>query len=86
MTDKAADWSTYSDITLKGNTTTNSSINKNSSETEKSNLEINNEESGENWIATSEWMESWKKKLPLQTIMRVLQILVPQVEKICIDK
>lgn len=42
--------------------------------------------SDENWIPTSEWVESWKKKLPLQTIIRVLQILVPQVEKICIDK
>uniref|UniRef100_A0A3Q3LSZ2 HID1 domain containing n=1 Tax=Mastacembelus armatus TaxID=205130 RepID=A0A3Q3LSZ2_9TELE len=29
---------------------------------------------------------SWKAKLPLQTIMRLLQVLVPQVEKICIDK
>lgn len=29
---------------------------------------------------------SWKSKLPLQTIMRLLQVLVPQVEKICIDK
>uniref|UniRef100_A0A8D3C787 HID1 domain containing n=1 Tax=Scophthalmus maximus TaxID=52904 RepID=A0A8D3C787_SCOMX len=29
---------------------------------------------------------SWKGKLPLQTIMRLLQVLVPQVEKICIDK
>lgn len=29
---------------------------------------------------------SWKVKLPLQTIMRLLQVLVPQVEKICIDK
>uniref|UniRef100_A0A915DID7 Protein HID1 n=1 Tax=Ditylenchus dipsaci TaxID=166011 RepID=A0A915DID7_9BILA len=38
------------------------------------------------WVASPEWVESWKKKLPLQTIMRVLQILVPQVEKICIDK
>lgn len=25
---------------------------------------------------------SWKAKLPLQTIMRLLQVLVPQVEKI----
>lgn len=31
-------------------------------------------------------MRSWKEKLPLQTIMRLLQVLVPQVEKICIDK
>ena len=29
---------------------------------------------------------TWKQKLPLQTIMRMLQVLVPQVEKICIDK
>uniref|UniRef100_A0A8C9YT17 HID1 domain containing n=1 Tax=Sander lucioperca TaxID=283035 RepID=A0A8C9YT17_SANLU len=31
-------------------------------------------------------VHSWKCKLPLQTIMRLLQVLVPQVEKICIDK
>ncbi|XP_050535376.1 protein HID1 isoform X2 [Daktulosphaira vitifoliae] len=38
------------------------------------------------WIPTVEWVRSWKEKLPLQTIMRLLQVLVPQVEKICIDK
>ncbi|BFZ03463.1 hypothetical protein BsWGS_06502 [Bradybaena similaris] len=38
------------------------------------------------WVATPEWVQSWKQKLPLQTIMRMLQVLVPQVEKICIDK
>ncbi|XP_010854794.1 PREDICTED: protein HID1 [Bison bison bison] len=38
------------------------------------------------WSPTSEWILSWKSKLPLQTIMRLLQVLVPQVEKICIDK
>lgn len=38
------------------------------------------------WIPTGEWVQSWKSKLPLQTIMRLLQVLVPQVEKICIDK
>jgi hypothetical protein len=38
------------------------------------------------WSPTSEWVTSWKSKLPLQTIMRLLQVLVPQVEKICIDK
>ncbi|XP_077974353.1 protein HID1-like [Styela clava] len=41
--------------------------------------------SGE-WVCTPEWVRSWKSKLPLQTIMRMLQVLVPQVEKICIDK
>lgn len=29
---------------------------------------------------------SWKDKLPLEAIMRLLQVLVPQVEKICIDR
>ncbi|KAK5914012.1 hypothetical protein CgunFtcFv8_008481 [Champsocephalus gunnari] len=38
------------------------------------------------WAPTPEWVLSWKSKLPLQTIMRLLQVLVPQVEKICIDK
>ncbi|XP_064624817.1 protein HID1-like isoform X2 [Lineus longissimus] len=38
------------------------------------------------WVATPDWVMSWKQKLPLQTIMRLLQVLVPQVEKICIDK
>ncbi|OQR77610.1 UPF0663 transmembrane protein C17orf28-like [Tropilaelaps mercedesae] len=38
------------------------------------------------WTPTPEWVVSWKAKLPLQTIMRLLQVLVPQVEKICIDK
>ncbi|XP_061892870.1 protein HID1-like [Entelurus aequoreus] len=38
------------------------------------------------WAPTQDWVLSWKCKLPLQTIMRLLQVLVPQVEKICIDK
>jgi len=38
------------------------------------------------WVPTAEWVHAWKAKLPLQTIMRLLQVLVPQVEKICIDK
>lgn len=38
------------------------------------------------WHPTPEWVASWRAKLPLQTIMRLLQVLVPQVEKICIDK
>uniref|UniRef100_A0A8D9EJA8 Protein HID1 n=1 Tax=Cacopsylla melanoneura TaxID=428564 RepID=A0A8D9EJA8_9HEMI len=38
------------------------------------------------WTPTPEWVKTWKDKLPLQTIMRLLQVLVPQVEKICIDK
>ncbi|TRY70371.1 hypothetical protein TCAL_04485 [Tigriopus californicus] len=40
----------------------------------------------ESWVPTQDWVASWKVKLPLQTIMRLLQVLVPQVEKICIDK
>jgi len=41
---------------------------------------------GLQWVPNSDWVLSWKQKLPLQTIMRLLQVLVPQVEKICIDK
>lgn len=40
----------------------------------------------EAWLPSQDWVNSWKSKLPLQTIMRLLQVLVPQVEKICIDK
>nr|XP_040033132.1 protein HID1b isoform X4 [Gasterosteus aculeatus aculeatus] len=36
--------------------------------------------------ARTDWVSFWEIKLPLQTIMRLLQVLVPQVEKICIDK
>jgi len=46
----------------------------------------NDGDNDNNWKATKEWVESWKSKLPLQTIMRMLQVLVPQVEKMCIDK
>jgi hypothetical protein len=42
--------------------------------------------SNNSWKVTAEWISSWKAKLPLQTIMRLLQVLVPQVEKICLDK
>jgi hypothetical protein len=42
--------------------------------------------SATDWRPTTEWAQSWKHKLPLQTIMRLLQVLVPQVEKICIDR
>ena len=42
--------------------------------------------SGSIWRPNPEWVQSWRAKLPLQTIMRLLQVLVPQVEKICIDK
>lgn len=38
------------------------------------------------WRPSPEWVSAWRAKLPLQTIMRLLQVLVPQVEKICIDK
>ena len=43
------------------------------------------EENGD-WTPNGAWATSWKSRLPLQTIMRLLQVLVPQVEKICLDK
>ncbi|XP_038941599.1 protein HID1 isoform X2 [Rattus norvegicus] len=47
---------------------------------------LSNASASGQWSPTSDWILSWKSKLPLQTIMRLLQVLVPQVEKICIDK
>ncbi|EEB12382.1 conserved hypothetical protein [Pediculus humanus corporis] len=55
----------------------------------KGGLRVSDEAEPQNsvvWSPTAEWVQSWKSKLPLQTIMRLLQVLVPQVEKICIDK
>ncbi|XP_068606213.1 protein HID1 [Brachionichthys hirsutus] len=47
---------------------------------------LSNSSSASLWAPTPDWALAWKCKLPLQTIMRLLQVLVPQVEKICIDK
>lgn len=53
----------------------------------KSDTSINKQKNSDSeWTPTIDWITSWKNKLPLQTIMRLLQVLVPQVEKICIDK
>jgi len=41
---------------------------------------------GDEWEPTAEWINSWRSKLPLHTVMRLLQVLVPQVEKMCMDK
>ena len=30
--------------------------------------------SGEQWRPTSEWIKEWKSRLPLQTLMRMLQV------------
>lgn len=38
------------------------------------------------FVPTQAWVESWKSKLPLETIQRLLHVLVPQVEKLCSDK
>eukprot|EP00004_Rigifila_ramosa_P022164 TRINITY_DN6004_c0_g1_i1.p1 TRINITY_DN6004_c0_g1~~TRINITY_DN6004_c0_g1_i1.p1 ORF type:complete len:976 (-),score=252.71 TRINITY_DN6004_c0_g1_i1:80-3007(-) len=37
------------------------------------------------WTPTREWVSEWKSKLPLQTIARALQVLVPQVNKVCAE-
>ena len=29
---------------------------------------------GEQWRPTSEWIKEWKSRLPLQTLMRMLQV------------
>ncbi|CAL1599846.1 unnamed protein product [Knipowitschia caucasica] len=55
-------------------------------ELEASRSRLSSVSSSTAWTPSSDWALSWKSKLPLQTIMRLLQVLVPQVEKICIDK
>ncbi|XP_028177742.1 protein HID1 [Ostrinia furnacalis] len=64
----------------EGDSERRDSIRKNSTGSVKSSSEANA------WRPSSAWVASWRAKLPLQTIMRLLQVLVPQVEKICIDK
>ena len=39
---------------------------------------VNNNDSStvmEKWVPTAEWINSWKNKMPLQTIMRMLQVI-----------
>ncbi|XP_061606407.1 protein HID1 [Phyllopteryx taeniolatus] len=55
-------------------------------EAEMERRRLSSASSASSWGPTPDWVLSWKCKLPLQTIMRLLQVLVPQVEKICIDK
>ena len=44
------------------------------------------DENSTEWSPSSSWAIGWKSRLPLQTIMRLLQVLVPQIEKICLEK
>ncbi|CAH8592156.1 unnamed protein product [Schistosoma intercalatum] len=66
---------------ISGRSNSSHSVNDNNDKLQKL-----NERNSSNWEPTSEWVHSWKLKMPFQTIMRLLQVLVPQVEKICIDK
>ena len=76
----------HEDIAQKINVpTTEKTKEASMSPSKKENL-TDNESAYDSWVPTQDWVKSWKSKLPLQTIMRLLQVLVPQVEKICIDK
>ncbi|XP_029815938.1 protein HID1 [Manacus vitellinus] len=59
---------------------------KEASHSRRDRRRLSSASSSAQWTPTPDWVMSWKSKLPLQTIMRLLQVLVPQVEKICIDK
>ncbi|RTG87186.1 uncharacterized protein DC041_0002480 [Schistosoma bovis] len=73
-------------ITCKQSRTSGRSNSSHSVNDSNDKLQKLNERNSSNWEPTSEWVHSWKLKMPFQTIMRLLQVLVPQVEKICIDK
>lgn len=62
------------------------SFNGEGSQSRRDRRRLSSVSSSTQWNPTPDWVLSWKAKLPLQTIMRLLQVLVPQVEKICIDK
>ncbi|XP_075925973.1 protein HID1-like [Petromyzon marinus] len=38
------------------------------------------------WKPTPKWVCSWKSKLPLNTIMKLLHVLVPQVKMLCLKR
>jgi hypothetical protein len=69
----------------------NESSSSNSTQSKQNNISTNSTNSISSttkttWTPNTDWLLGWKSKLPLQTIMRLLQVLVPQVEKICLDK
>lgn len=72
---------TFSQLSLNSN-----SSNKTKRKSNLNSSRLSSTSKLQDWKATSEWVVAWKQKLPMQTIIRLLQVLVPQVEKICIDK
>jgi hypothetical protein len=86
LSDNQTSSSSHSDITNFDKSYLTSNMNQ---ETATATTKISRSQSSpltNEWIPSSEWISTWKSKLPLQTIMRLLQVLVPQVEKICLDK
>lgn len=67
-----------------------SSLTQDSSTHEKEHFTVEKAKSEQgqtpSFLPTAEWLESWKSKLPLETIQRLLHVLVPQVEKLCSEK
>lgn len=47
---------------------------------------VDTAEEGDIFAPTDEWLTGWFSKLPLATIQRTLQVLVPQVEQMCKEK
>lgn len=43
-------------------------------------------DNADKFVPTREWLETWRSKLDLEPIQRLLHVLVPQVEKLCADK
>ena len=67
-----------------------SSLNKDASTQRKEHFSVDaaaaGDEVAQNFLPTQAWLDSWKGKLPLETIERMLHVLVPQVEKLCAEK
>ena len=41
---------------------------------------------GGRWVPTEEWLQEWKRRLPLQTLLTLVEWLAPKVEAECTAK
>eukprot|EP00943_MAST-04B_sp_MAST-4B-sp1_P000331 g331.t1 len=67
--------------TVKTDDEEKTGINTTSPEIEKSNS--SSEVNEAKFVPTLDWLEAWKSRLPIGTVLRLLQHLVPQVENLC---
>ena len=55
-------------------------------ETTKEHFSVSIPNADNHFVPNDDWLQGWKKFLPLDPILRTLQVLVPQVESLCAEK